>query len=123
MPILEVETRQSISEGYWQQEFNYLGFRKKYVDIRIRTYTVYFRRIKATRVQLPRLQKETCRYWDSIQHILFPKATGITLSTVWAAERIMPILGLEPTQFISEGYCLHALISLRRRKIYADIGD
>jgi len=34
----------------------------------------------------------------------------------------MPILGLEPTQFISEGYGQHAFHYLGCRKKYADIG-
>jgi len=113
--------------------------------------TVYFRRLLATRVQLPGLQKEICRYRDSNQHILFPKAIANTLSTTWAAETKMPILGLEPhsllpkatgntrsttwaaerntpllrfekTQFISEGYCQHAFNNRGCRKKYADIG-
>jgi len=54
--------------------------------------------------------------------VKFPKATGNTRSTTWAAERNMPILGLEPTQFISEAYWLHAFNYLGCRKKYADIG-
>jgi len=123
MLILGLEPTHFISEGYWQHAFNYLGCRKKYSDIGTRTNTVYFRRLLATRVQLPGLQKEICRYWDSKQNRLFPKATSNIRSTTWPRERDMPILGLEPTQFISEGYWLHALNYLGCRKKYADIGN
>jgi len=122
MPILGFEPTQFISEGYCQHAVNYLGCTKKYADIGTRTNTVYFRRLLPTRVQLPGLQKEICRYWDSNQHSLIPKANGNTRSTTWAAERNMPILGLEPTQFISEGHCQHAFNYLGCRKKYADIG-
>jgi len=134
MPILGLEPTQFISESYWQQAFNNLGCRKKYADIRIRntqfisegygqhafkylgcrkknadivtqTNTVYFRRLLATRLQLSGLRKEMCRYWDSKQRSLFPKATKNTRSTTWAADRNMPLLRLEPTQFISVGIC------------------
>jgi len=64
----------------------------------------FFWRLLATRVQLAGLQKEKCRYWDSNLHRLFPKATGNTRSTTWTAERNWPILGLEQTQFISDGF-------------------
>ena len=104
-----------------------------------------------TRFQQPGLHKEICRYWDSNQHSLFPKATANTRTTSWAAEKIcrcwdskqnslfpkatdntrsttwtaernMPILGLELSQFISEGYCQHAFNYLGWKKKYADIG-
>jgi len=112
MPIMELEQTQSISEGYCQHTLNSLGCRKKYALIGTRTNTVYFRRLLLALLKLPCLQKEICRYWDSNQHSLFPKTTGNTRSTTWALERNMPILGLEPTQFISEGYCQQALNSL-----------
>jgi len=145
MAILGLEATQLISEGYCQHGFNYLGWRKKNADFVTRTNKVYFRRLLATRVQLPGLQKEICRYRDSNKHSLFPKAIANTLSTTWAAERKMPILGLEPhslfpkangntrsttwaaernmpilglkpTQFISEGYWQHAFNYLGFRK-------
>jgi len=116
MPILGLEPTQFISEAYCQHAFNYLGCRKKNADIGTRTNTVYFRRLLLARVKLPVLLKEICRYWDSNHHNLFPKATGNTRSTTWAAERNMPILGLEPTQFISERYCQHAFNYLGCRK-------
>ena len=121
MPILGLEPTQSISEGYCQHALNSLGCRKKYAHIGTRTNTVYFRRLLATRVQLRGLYKEVWRYWDSNQHSLFPKATGITRSTTWASEINMPIMGLEPTQSISEGFCQHVLNSLGFRKKYAAI--
>jgi len=55
MPILGLETTQFISVGYCQYAFNYLGCRKKKIDIGTRTTTVYFRRLLATIVQLPGL--------------------------------------------------------------------
>ena len=151
MPILGLEPTQFISEGYCLHALNFLGFRKKYADIGTRTNAVYFRRLLptrvklfgcrkkyadignrtntvyfrsllATRVQLPGLQKEICRYWDSNQYSLFPKDTGKTRSTIWAAERNVLILGLKPTQFISEDYCQNAFNYLGFRKKYADIG-
>jgi len=122
MPILLLETTQFISEAYCQHAFNYLGRRKKYADIGTRTNTVYFRRLLLARLKLPGLQKQICRYWNSNQHSLLPKATGNTRSTAWAVERTMPILGLEPTQFISEGYWQHAFNYVGCRKKYADIG-
>ena len=103
MPILGLEPTRFISDGYWQHAFNYLGCRKKYADIRTRTNTVYFLRLLPARLKLLDLQKEICRYWDSNEHSLFPKATGKKRSTTWAAESNMPKLGLEATQFISEG--------------------
>jgi len=45
-----------------------------------------------------------------------------TRSTNWDAERNMPILGLEPTHFISEVYWQHAFNYLGCRKKDADIG-
>jgi len=172
--ILGLEPTQFISEEHCQHAFNYLGCRKEDDGIGTRTNTVYFRRLLATRVQLPGLQKgiclyrasnhhslfpkaiantlattwaaerkmrilgqephslfpkllatrvqllgmqkEICRCWDSYQHSLFPKATGNTRTTTWAAERNTSILGLEPTQFISEGYCQHAFKNLGCRK-------
>jgi len=122
MPILGIEPTQFISEGYLQHAFNYLGFRKKYADIGTRTYTVYFRRLLATRVQLTGLKKEICRYWNTNQHSLFPTASGYTRSTTWAAESNMPILGLEPTQVISESNWQHAFNYLGCRKKYAGFG-
>jgi len=122
MPIFGLVPTHFISEGYWQHVFNYLGCRKKYADIGTRTNTVYFRRLLATRLKLPGLQKEICRYWDSNQHSLFQKATANTLSTNLAAERELPILGLEQTQFISEGNRHNAFNYLGCRKKYADIG-
>jgi len=122
MPILGLEPTQFISEGYCLHALNFLGCRKKYAVIGIRNNKVYFRRIILARRKRPGLHKEMCRYWDSNQHSLFPKTTGNTHSTTWASERNMPILGLETTQIISEGYCQHALNTLGRRKKYADIG-
>jgi len=92
MPILGLEPTQFISEGYCQHAFNYLRCRKKYANIGARTNTVYFRRQLPTRFQLPGLQKDKCRYWDSYKNSLFPKANGKTRSTTWAAERNMPVL-------------------------------
>jgi len=117
-----LEPTQFISKGYWQHAFNYLGCRKKYADIGTRTNTVYFPRLLPTCVKLPGLQKGICRYWESNQHGLFPIATGNTRSIIWAAERNMPILGIEPTQFIYEGYWLHSFNYLGCRKKYAGIG-
>ena len=109
---------------------------KEYAVIGTRTNAVYFRRLLATRVQLPVLQKKYADigirnntvYFRWIlatrvqQHSLFPNSTAKTRSTTWAAERNMPILGLEPTQFISECYCQHAFYYLGFRKKYTDIG-
>jgi len=62
MPIFGLETTQIFSEGYWQHAFNYLGSRKEYADIGTRTKADYIGRLLATRVQLPGLRKEICRY-------------------------------------------------------------
>jgi len=43
-----------------------------------------FRRLPLARFQLSGLHKEICRYWDSNQHSLFPKATASSRSTAWA---------------------------------------
>ena len=94
----------------------------KYADNGTRTNTVYFRRLLVTRVQIFGLRNEISLYWDSNQHSLFPKANETTRSTTWTAERYMPILGLEPTKFISESYYEHAINYLGFRKKYADIG-
>src|SRR5215469_16152012 len=83
MPILGLEPTQFISEGYCYLAFNCLGYIKKYADIGTRTNTLYFRRLLLARVQLLGLHKEICRYWDSNQHTLFPKATVSTHSTAW----------------------------------------
>jgi len=40
----------------------------------------------------------------------------------WASERYMPIFGLETTQINSEGYWQHAFNYMGCRKKYADIG-
>jgi len=122
MPTLGIEQTQFISEGYCQPAFNYLVCRKKYADNGTRTNTDYFRRLLATRFQLTGVQKEICRYWDSNQHSLFTKATGNTLSTNWPAERNMPKMGLQPKQFISDGYWQHAFNYLGCGKKLADIG-
>jgi len=122
MPILGLEPTQIFSEGYWQHAFNCLGCRNKYANIGTRNKTVYFRRLLLASLKLPGLQKDICRNRDSNQHCLFPNATANPLSTTWSAERNMPILGLEPTQFISESYCQHAINYLGCRKKYADIG-
>jgi len=122
MPILGLDQTQFIYEGDWHNAFNCLGCRNKYADIGTRTNTVYFRRLLPTRVQLPGLQKEICRYWGPNQHSLFHKATANTLYSTWAAERKMPILGLEQTHFITEGYWQHPFNYLGCRKKYADIG-
>ena len=81
MPILGLEQTQFFSEGYWQHAFNFLGCRKLYDDIGTRTNTVYFRRLLATRVQLPGLRKEICRYWDSNHTVYFRRllATHVQL--------------------------------------------
>jgi hypothetical protein len=78
---------------------------KKYADIGTRTNTVCFLKLLLPRAQLCGLHKEICRYWDSNQHSLSPKATASMGSTVWVTERNMPISGLEPTQCVSECYC------------------
>jgi len=122
MPIFGLEPTHFISQGYWQHAFNYMGSRQKYADIGTRTNTFYFRRLLATRVQLPGMQKEICQYWGSQQNSLFPKATGNTRSTTWAAESNMPIFGLEPTHFISQGYWQNAFKYLGCRNKYAGIG-
>jgi len=122
MRISGLETTQFISEGYYQHALNYLGCRKKYADTVTRTNAVYLRRLLPTRVQLSGLQKEIWRYWDSNKYILFPKATAKARKTVWASERNMAKLGLEPTHFISEGYWQHAFNCLGCRKKYANIG-
>ena len=102
MTIFGLEPTHFISQGYWQNAFNYLGCRRNYADIGTRTNTVYFRRLLATRVQQPGLQKEICRYRDSNQHSLIPKDTGNTRSTTWAAERNMPLLGFEQHSLLTK---------------------
>jgi len=71
MPIFGLEPTQVISEGFCYHALNYLGCRKIYADIGTRTNTVYFRRLLPTRVQLPGLQKEICRYWDSTKNTYY----------------------------------------------------
>ena len=44
----------------------------------------FYRRLILARVQVPSLNKELCRQWDSNQRTLFPKATASTRWTPWA---------------------------------------
>ena len=65
--------------------------------------TVFFRRLLLTRVQLPGLHKKYAVNGTRTT-ISFSKATDSTCSTAGDTYRNMPVVGLEPTMFLSHGY-------------------
>ena len=66
------------------------------------------------------VKKYAGRYWDSNRIVYFrrPLLACVLLFSL-RKEICRPILGLEPTQFISEGHCQPAFYSFRYVKKYA----
>jgi len=103
VPIFVIEQTQFIYDGYCQHSFNYLGCRKKYADIGTRTTQFNSEGYWQHAFNYLGCRKKYDDIGTRNNTVSFPKATGNTRSTIWDEERNMPILGLEPRQFISEG--------------------